>query len=116
MAYKNFQVIKEIYIPVDLNDDGISLDEYKQEYGIDLNELCLFDGGGITLKPKAKGAKLFIVSEHGVYPLITLDNNGDLEIGAYYKHVPDASDLITSEGFIGFAWDNGNQVLSVIEI
>lgn len=116
MAYQTPIVCKEVYIPVDLDDDGMTLDEYKQKYGIDLNDFFSFDSGGITLKTEAKRSKLFIVSEYGVYPLITLDNNGDLEIGAYHKHIPDASDLITSEGFIGLAWDNGSQILSVIEV
>lgn len=37
MAYKNFQVTKELYLPIELGD-SLTLSEYKEKYGIDLSK------------------------------------------------------------------------------
>ena len=38
MGYKNFQVTKELHLPIGDDDQEITLEQYKEKYGIDLSK------------------------------------------------------------------------------
>jgi len=42
MGYVNPNVVKEIYLPVHTSDQNISLEVYKEKYGIDLHDIFEF--------------------------------------------------------------------------
>lgn len=116
MAYKMPLVVKEIYIPCWDDDQAITLDEYREKYGIDLREFFTFDSGGIHLNENGKKCKIYIVSIYGIGMAINVDNNGDLMLGYYQKLVPNADDVLSVEGFVGFQWDNGDKTITFNEI
>ena len=52
MGYPNYQVCKEVFLPFDESDDGITIEQYKEKYGIDLRDYFEFSHeDGIVRKP-----------------------------------------------------------------
>lgn len=63
MGYQMPIVVKEIYLPVPYHD--MSLEEYKEKFGIDLNEILYFGditNGNIELKPDYKYSKVYLLA------------------------------------------------------
>lgn len=63
-TYKNPIVCKEIYLPFDsVSDDGITLDAYKEKYGVDLRDYLEFSDSGnhITNKNLKTPIKIFVI-------------------------------------------------------
>ena len=60
MGYKNFQVVKEIYLPIQ-RSDNLTLAEYKEKYGIDLKPFVSLDDEGKSIQfTTPNNAKFFI--------------------------------------------------------
>ena len=94
MAYQTPNVVKEIYIPFDyMEDDGISLDEYKAKYGIDLRDFFSFDATGIHLKNNIF-AKFYVVYRGLVSPLeVVEDEEGNDVVVLHKKLLIDFSEV-----------------------
>lgn len=43
MSYKTQLVVKEVYLPIDRSDDGITIEQYKEKYGIDLYDVFIIN-------------------------------------------------------------------------
>lgn len=64
MGYKNFQVPKDIYLPILFEGDGIyTLEKYKESYGIDLKEYIYLDNDDMSIKLDFGFARLTVVSD-----------------------------------------------------
>ena len=65
ITYPPFSAIKEVYLPIDGNgsDDGTTLEQYKNKYGIDLDEFfkITLENGAILLHCP-RFTKLFLVN------------------------------------------------------
>lgn len=59
MGYKNFQVPKEVYLPITPNDD-LTCDQYKEKYGIDIKQFIEIREGDIVVNSPSF-TKLYIV-------------------------------------------------------
>ena len=61
MAYPNFGKVKTIVLPFNLQDDnGISLDEYKEKYGIDIRDLFVLNSNGLFDKRDFKDTAFYV--------------------------------------------------------
>lgn len=66
MGYKNFQVPKTIYLPVPTLT--ITIQEYKNAYGIDLLDFFEIDDDTIRLKMSAfKNTNIYLVADGGTF-------------------------------------------------
>ena len=63
MGYKMPNVVKEIYLPINPDEDGagLTIEQYKEKYGIDLKELFVFNTRDFQVKCN-KIAKLYVVN------------------------------------------------------
>lgn len=59
MGYKMPLVVKDVYLPFDDDDDGITPDEYEKKYGIRLEEIFKYDSDTsvVSITP----CKLYII-------------------------------------------------------
>lgn len=68
MAYPNFGKVKTIVVPLSENIDGITYDEYKEKYGLDLRDIFdikILEGAVAQVSLKLKNT-LYLVSLDGV--------------------------------------------------
>ena len=66
MAYENFQVCKELYLP--MPSENMTLEEYKKTYGIDLKPFIYIDGneeGATIFVEFPLRAKVYLVHSEG---------------------------------------------------
>ena len=114
MSYKNFQVCKEIYLPFDAEEDnGLSLEQYKEKYRIDLRDYLLFSADSDVIALKGGYYKLFTVATTSdksiiVQPLEILNN----AISLYSIKEFDADDgsiKLTLSSFM--KWDHTDKTL-----
>lgn len=71
MSYKTPLVVKEVYLPIDYSDDGITIEQYKEKYGIDLYDVLIIkknkDGNTYDIFPKSI-CKIYLI-----VPVVILD-------------------------------------------
>lgn len=122
MSYKMPIVCKEVYIPIDitvLGNDGITLDEYKKIYGVDLRDHFQFENDNtIAVKDKSLN-KYYVVTMYGVNQATIIhdvDNNRDI-LGYYqYAFKESESKLILSVTFYsGIRWDHSQGKIYYVE-
>ena len=75
MGYKMPNVVKEIYLPINVGDD-LSVEDYREKYGINLKDFIALEGGYINIKFGI--SKVFLVDLYikEVYPYIVLSQDG----------------------------------------
>ena len=93
MGYKTPNVVKEVYLPYPVKEDGsytYDVQEYKEYFGIDLEDLFNFrlitseTGNHYKLSPKNPYTKFYLVNNNsngfakiGIQPFICIDNPND---------------------------------------
>lgn len=113
-TYKNPIVCKEIYLPFDSDqDDGITLDAYKEKYGIDLRDYLEFGdiANQITNRNLKTSIKIFVI-DTGYYniaiplQIVHLDNDKKdailLQSRLIYNEDPAN---VSIDGFCCIVWD-----------
>lgn len=127
MGYKMPIVCKDVIIPLDSNDNDITLDGYKEKYGIDLREFFEFDANSdtITFSLNRKNTiKLYVYFVNYSYPASPLElindyTNSRTLIALGEKTLNQEADIpnaITYSSLIGFYWDHTTQTLKYYEL
>ena len=104
MGYKMPIVCKSVVLPI-TKGDNLTLDEYKEKYGIDLSDYIILDEYFIVFKfPEMVEFKLAILSSnHGSFPCV----GGITEVSEmeYDSEVQDATlTLIYSDSQHNYGW------------
>lgn len=121
ISYPPFSPVKEIYLPFNSADNGITLEQYKDKYGIDLRDFFSFEENAKQMYLKRdKLQKYYLVFIDGIKlvdggvrvtePVETSNENG--ETG--YALVYDFAEQIVSIP-VWVYWDNTNEKLVIVE-
>lgn len=115
MSYKNFQVCKEVYIPIK-EGDVITLDEYKEKYGIDLNDYFNFSEtkSEMTLKTHFNYPfKLNFVelTTNRVIPIMPYEE-GDIK-GFIFNYIFDTDTSISAYSYL--SWNYSDKTLQLVD-
>lgn len=93
-TYKTPLIVKDVYIPFSEDDDGITLEQYKDKYGIDLTEHFDFKDDSNSFYPKPSFNKYYLVTirtsgdywDNRVIPLLQVDNgSGVTSISLFFE-------------------------------
>lgn len=73
MVYSNFGKVKTITLPFTGTEDGLTLDQYKERFGIDLLDIIELKDDFIQFKESRYSNNLILLNHeyHGIYPAIT---------------------------------------------
>ena len=110
MGYPNFGKVKTVVLP--LTDEALTINEYKEKYGIDLKQFIVLDDGGfITLDNNFLDSTLILIrqskSSGATTPLVPCQKV--VTEAAYIADNQQATTLLAScyneaeEGFYGLA-------------
>lgn len=116
MSFKMPIICKDVYLPY--IEGGLTLDQYKEEYGIDLRDYFVFGENDDSIRFKDNRVKLYIV-DGNAYPITKIQITEDGENYVVMGYVEFAFDLDNEEGDIygykGFKWDYTSKLINMGE-
>lgn len=92
MTYPNFGKVRTIVLPIDYNDPSMSLEEYKDKYGVDISNFIFLDEGNHQI----------ILSFPDFAQILLCEINYGLVAINGCPHIAQPNNLIVSQ------WDSGN--------
>ena len=127
-AYKTPIVCKEVIIPFERSvDDGITLDQYRKKYGIDLRDFFSFDQDNNLIMFKQDRSNILRLNVYIIgtaYPVMPLqiisDTTNSFTLIAIcdfeYDQESDIPNAVVLTALAGIYWDHTNKVLKYYEL